>query len=73
MDDNHSAFRWRKFFKGMGIAFLGFALLQGYDKLKTRSEMMEAIAKTEATTKMARPSIDLIAPAKTKTATFALG
>ncbi len=52
---------------------MGFALLLGYDKLKTRSEMMEAIAKTEATARMARPSIDLVAPAKTETATFALG
>lgn len=107
MHRNNLAFRWRIFLKGMGIAVLGLALLQGYDKLgdseqgtgdrsslplsiahgpafigkgnsytiklRTRSETMEAIAKTESTPKMVKPSIDLAAPVKTETATFALG
>lgn len=67
-------FSRRTFLQGVGIACLGFApFLQACDNLTTRSENMEAAAKTSSIPKAMRPPIDLAVPAKTETATFALG
>lgn len=67
-------FSRRIFLKGVGVACLGFApFLQSCDNLTTRSENMEAVAKTGSIPKVMRPPIDLASPAKAEIATFALG
>jgi hypothetical protein len=67
-------FSRRIFLKGVGFACLGFTpFLQACDNLTTRSENMEAATKTGSVPKAMRPPIDLAVPAKTETATFALG
>ena len=71
---DHPNFSRRIFLKGIGIACLGFAsFLQACDNLTSGKENTEAIAKTSLIFKAMRPPIDAAAPAKTETATFALG
>jgi len=71
---DHPNFGRRVFLKGIGIACLGFAsFLQACDHLISGKENTEAVAKTSSIPKAMRPPMDAAAPAKTETATFALG
>jgi len=67
-------FRRRIFLKGIGIACLGFGLfLHACGYMPSERENMENMKKTGSITNEMKPMIDLAAPAKTETATFAMG
>jgi len=64
----------RGFLKGIGIACLGFGMfLYACGYMPSERENMEKMKKTGSITNKMKPPIDLAAPAKTETATFALG
>lgn len=64
----------RIFLKGIGIACLGFGLfLHACGYMPYERENMENMKKTGSITNEIKPPIDLAAPAKTETATFAMG
>jgi hypothetical protein len=64
----------RVFSAGIAIVCLGFGLLvQACDGTGPKSESGKETAMTHSIPKTAIPPIDAVAPAKTETATFALG
>ena len=64
----------RIFLAGMGIACLGFVpLLQACDKALPQRGKEKEMTGTVSVVNAVRPPIDASAPAKTQTATFALG
>lgn len=62
------------FLKGIGIACLGFGMfLHACGYMPSERENMKNMKKTSSITNKMKPPIDLAAPAKTETATFAMG
>jgi hypothetical protein len=70
-------FKFRKWvlLSGAISIFIGFGLfLHGCDKMEaTKEREIMAVTKTNSMPNLAMPPIDLSAPLKTETATFALG
>ncbi len=71
---DQQTFSRRIFLKRIGIACLGFGLfLHACGYMPSERENMENTKKTGSITNEMKPPIDLAAPSKTETATFAMG